>query len=330
MPRDWTAPGREDRFVNGDCDTRIQHGLRINGVQKTQDYYGACSSQVNQDPANPSEYYGLPANNNWTAHNCTGAACGPPNTTCHFCQFNITKQGWYRAAVGRMLTAPPGIEKPSWKGFLTRLCSDCQIAEQLLFDARVRVINNANTPAVPGVTLPLPRVLPLVPTLARRARMAWYPYNTCTCLGALTNGLLCMRDRYNVWQDMQRPGMPALTNRRVARRNRNKAFLERIALHIQAVNGINVYQTWTADPTPNARRTKRKQNKKYRACRCGDEVVTQPEARIYMCMACEGVMIWDDMQPVNTPAMLGVRHHWNHARGLPNLALPRPRMINQM
>lgn len=115
--------------------------------------------------------------------------------------------------------------------------------------------------------------------------MQQYPVNTCTCLKKLQDPDLCVTHAQTKWERMRtqpRPGIPIGRDDLVATRNRNKDWLRSMKAD---PNNNNLAST-----AHGLRRSQRSRERRYRACRCGQEVVTQANARIFQCMACEGII----------------------------------------
>jgi hypothetical protein len=134
-----------------------------------------------------------------------------------------------------------------------------------------------------------------------------------------------MSHRYNVWVGMQ-PGAIGsliLPRQRVAERDWNKIWLEDV-----------VFQPDTGGQSATAsgvRKAQRNQARKYRACRCGRDVVSHKDARIFLCMGCEGIVLYDfNRQVENMPGMPTALQAWNHANEGNGLLLGRWKSAVQM
>ncbi|KAK4550687.1 hypothetical protein LTR36_000266 [Oleoguttula mirabilis] len=281
-----------------DCDDRALQGTRIGGAKpdghETYQYPNQCSSAANSPPF-PFGPPGAPGLVYYMQTNCPGlpgAAHAVPHTSCGYCRNSTNATPWITQAAARMLDPPPSKETKTWRGFWTRLCSDCQVAEQLLIDARTRL---GAVPAFP-------------PTAAQQALMENYPLNTCTCLPKIRRHFLCVTHAEQQWVQMKSQpaaGVAPAPSQLVAIRNRNMAWLRTIKN-----DPTNGNLTSTAH---GSRRALRSIHSTYRACRCGKEVVRHVDARVFQCTVCEGV-IWQ--RNVTLPAGFPTpAQQANHSQG---------------
>ena len=278
-------PGTPARPAS-DCNDRANHDGNRHGGHKTQTYINECSSVANSPgppypPGRNAQFFlrspcvGVPSG--------VGPAHAAPHASCGYCRINIQSLDWMRRAVERMSLPPPVTEKKGWLGFWTRLCGTCEIAEQLLIDSRLMGPLHPNW---------LPAVLP---TVLQRNAMQDYPRNTCTCLPKIARKRVCVEHAEAQWSHMlsQVPAgaLPA-ADQLVAERNRNMAWLRSIKN-----DPANFNNTSTAH---GSRRSQRTLTRRYRACRCGEEVVPRALAHVFQCMACEGIR---GQTPVPLPAI---------------------------
>ncbi|KAK5122722.1 hypothetical protein LTR85_003637 [Meristemomyces frigidus] len=201
-----------------------------------------------------------------------------PWSVCRTCVGNIKIQPFYKQFLGYLRKLPPHKETKKWRGYWTRLCSECQIREQFLINERRGVLGPAGI-ALIGTPPP-----------DNAAQMVRYPWNTCICPDQLKdNEHLCMWHR--------RQEVEALRTNLNVDRDRNKEWLMSIGL--DPMTG----ELCTAS---DGRRLERADNRKWRACRCGAEVVEHSEARIFQCMTCEGIH-----HPRSYPIVALSPFHWN-------------------
>ncbi|KAK4580151.1 hypothetical protein LTR86_000354 [Recurvomyces mirabilis] len=337
MVNQWTAPPVGGPVPRVPCDNRQILRRQQPWIQRTsgrritmRDWIGDCTGATNQGPAPPgAAFYGTsgPGLNPWTRPICQEPACAippPANSVCHFCQYQQREeyQTWMRPLRSHITMNPPGKEIMAnghkTKNFLTRLCADCQIAEQLLITAR--------TPGGMGV------VLPAVPP--NLVGMQNYPTNTCTCLDVLEGGIICAEHRADIVDDFDTPfdmppGMVGPAPQPFAEqctlwRDIRARRLERIAWDAA------VGQKATAN---QARKALRKQRCRWRACRCGKEVVKCADAYIYQCMGCEGIVQKAQVPPAHMPAPTAGPlqvHMINSSAGAPGLSILGPYNNNEV
>jgi len=137
--------------------------------------------------------------------------------------------------------------------------------------------------------------------------MVDYPNNTCICRDQIEDGhWLCMEHRRQAVETLR-------TNFNIDR-DRNKAWLASIAP--DPVKG----ELCTAGA---GRRLERADNRKWRACRCGAEVDDYVDARIFMCMTCEGLWHPDDCPDVVVPAVISGSQRLNSTLNRPMFRLRR-------
>ena len=263
--RRWTAPPLAGIAPAGsNCHDRPCHR-----------YNNPCSSLTN--PLIPPFLWPqiLPAGTPLARRACQRAALhGNAHEVCAYCQLDIALLPWMQQAFARMSRPPPAAETNRWRGFWTRLCRECEEAEQIMVHRRLG-------------NLPHPYIAPPGPT--NMNLMVGYPRSTCTCIGRLKNWYLCIRHRRETW-DAIRPNM-------VADRNATMAWLRTVAWH--GPSGT----LQTASPAMNARRDTTivggpwlippgvpNTAPKYRACRCGEEVVDHAAAQVYICLVCLGTI----------------------------------------
>jgi len=307
----WTAPIGGDGVATGDCNDRPNQSQPIRG-SINQDYINRCSEPAYHDDSRPPSYYGSPAGH-WIR-----PLCPEPHpvlgghSICHYCQYNVQKQVWMRIARERWTKPLPGNQQASWNGFWTRLCTDCEIAEQYLMDAR----NGLLSP-----------VLANAPPAADIAAMTSYPKNTCTCLPWLTNTALCIDHRKNFWEQIQGQANAVAGGTAVPpivqTRNANRTFLETIALLVPDPIRPRPARVATASPV---RQQMRRKHRKWRACRCGKEVNTLAASRLLQCMGCEGVKLIDPDNPakrVALPPVAAAIHQLNGSNNA-NFRMQRP------
>lgn len=264
----WKAPqpvpGTPLRPGN-DCDDRARHGGLVLG-RATQNYVNQCSDVNNHEtplPAGRTAAFYNPVNcPNPGGHNVANIPA-----VCVYCDLNSRHQQCVIALSSRMDRPPPAKEtkRNGWRFWWTRMCSDCEIREQHLINQVL---------AGPGPVPP--------PRPGNFADTVNWPTNTCTCLPLLTEARLCIRHRMQRYLEITGTAVglaaPAHLNL-VATRDTNKDWLKSIALH--PASG----QTRSAGPN---RLSGRNLTKRYRACRCGQEVVTNAAAHFYTCMGCGG------------------------------------------
>lgn len=243
--------------------------------------------------------------------------CQDPNTThrlvdqgnprrkrqwsiCRPCRRLIHDQQWYKLARTRITGFPPPIETKWWRGFRTRLCSDCEIAE-------CRLIQQIG---LGGFPMPRP---------ANADDMGDYPSNTCTCLHELTSNVLCLHHRRERWADLR-----THPTQIVPTRDAHRDWLGGMA----ADNTVPLPGNQAATAAPTRVATWWTTSKSRRACRCGQTVVAVDQARVFQCMACEGIIY--DVRPnlanVTVPGgLLPISQQWNSRTHPLDLALLRPK-----
>ncbi|KAH9844703.1 hypothetical protein Tdes44962_MAKER07177 [Teratosphaeria destructans] len=166
------------------------------------------------------------------------------------------------------------------------------------------------------------------PSAEDQAAMRNYPFNTCTCLPRMDGTRrTCTEHQVAEYLQMRERNLPpgtanTLQNRRKAlerQARRNRQHLTRIRRDPVTLN------TGRAAPARIALRTR---TRRYRACRCGDEVVTNSQACIWQCMACEGIIRLRAraLIPVQIPPMANSATHGKNgtAAGPHFLAIERP------
>lgn len=220
----------------------------------------------------------------------------PGHNVCKYCKFNVQNFLWMKQAQARMDRGPPPIETNAYRGFWTRMCADCEIAEELLYQSRL-----------PGAP-----IVGVAPPLAAQNAMNGYPADTCTCLPKLRDtSNLCIQHQIAAWRIMKAPDPPAAGGPRpaptqdqlVVTRNRNRDWLRSIAYHVPTGQTCSASQ---------ARKIMRINTQRYRACRCGREVVPHANARILLCMGCEGVWRTAPVPGVGAGFIAGPQHFLNH------------------
>ncbi|KAF2767318.1 hypothetical protein EJ03DRAFT_158820 [Teratosphaeria nubilosa] len=272
--RDWVATRPTQREVppgHQTCDDRANHGANIGPGNQihVEAYRGLCHTNRTNCPG-PLPQASLAVGTFYT----NGLTCQNA-TVCDNCFENQQEhQPWLdqiREHVGKPpATIPPADQDKYW---WTRLCVACEQAEEALVQSRT------------GGTLAVAQ-----PSANDQAAMRNYPYNTCTCLARMDGTRrTCTEHQVAEYLQMREPNFPAgtianLQNRRKAlerQASRNRRRLAVIRRHPVS------FVTGTAAP---ARVALRNRTRRYRACRCGDEVVTNARACIWQCMACEGII----------------------------------------
>lgn len=203
-------------------------------------------------------------------------------TICRYCIDHTKQQPWYTSIFADVTTPPPPIPgrgvppaapppqpieatpaTPAWTCFLTYLCRECEIVEQVLLEyRREQDITDRDVPNG---------------KLMRRPPNG-FPENSCTCLGILEGkrGMnYCIRCCY--------ARAPPAHDRLLMVRQQNDEWLRRI--------GRSATGQFLTSVHGNTRRS-REQRGVYRACRCGKEVdsVKGRVPEVLLCMGCEGVV----------------------------------------
>jgi len=184
-----------------------------------------------------------------------------PNThhVCRYCIAAAEAERWFKLATTYFVYKPSaGADNNRSRYYLTRLCRLCEAREETLL---VQLLNGA------------PMQLQL-PTPAARRYMTEWPRNRCTCeRRGLYLGVRCHPHRKMHWDDMRQFF--------VDQRKHNRKYL---------INTVRNGLGQRVDSTDLQRQTRRN-NGRFRACRCGaDPVATIAQATVMQCMSCEGIV----------------------------------------
>lgn len=216
-------------------------------------YANPCFSRVNIPPgttAGQVDQYEARACQSPQGHE------GPRHLICGYCEANIKAQQWWKVAKTHVTGLPPMAPQPRYnlrprranqgltpisalpRYFLTTMCRDCEEREIILY-LQLRFLGAYPHPPPGG------------------AAMYRWPWNTCTCRRLLEGNLFCYDHRRGGWNHNR--------GRLNQQRKDNAAWLEGIELR-PATGSTHVATAAT--------RQRRRENGVWRACRCGQDPIT--------------------------------------------------------
>lgn len=267
----WNAPNPNPDALAGPnlpCDDRVAHGGYIN----------PCSNAVNMEVPLRLEFVGNPIlpvlfGHTFCSNLVPAAPPHHPHNVCRYCVDYARTQPYYRTAHRNVFDPPPAIDHKKRRGFLVRMCAQCEQREQLVSRRWL------TAPGAPGGYAGL---LPLLPP-PNAAQMANFPHDTCTCKDKLQGFLdpkLCRTHLRLMWDRVRRNLASNVRN--------NRNFLEDITLN--PVTGL----THRALPATkrlrtvydHARRPPRVVEMSL-SCRCGAVPVPAGTEQVLQCLGCE-------------------------------------------
>lgn len=265
LPWNGLPPSGPNAHLAPFCDDRVHHHPAPGGgpgaIPAGAD---PCSSAVvgTENPLPVPAHVLHPAG--WNCQACPLPPAAGTRRVCWHCYLHIRNQPWWWDIGADVRNPPPPapVAQPiaTWTGFQTLLCRDCEHREIIILHDTVRQ-HKGGIPPPPWWLDVLGRTPP-------------WPCTTCTCLSTLVLNRLCIQHNHT----------RACTghDRLLETRQQNDNWLR----NIKRIDGKRLVK---ADAKTRARRVR---TGVFRACRCGAEVTRQPgvPARVYMCMACEGII----------------------------------------